>query len=67
MFPNHIGLNLNQVQVALAKSKENGLDVALKSLCESRLKNMCDLSSEDKQYERYKFLVKELAKVYSDN
>ncbi len=65
LFPNHIGLNLNLVQVALAKSKEQGLSEELKDICENCLDKVSDMKSDHKQYDRYQLLVKQLARIYS--
>jgi CheY-like chemotaxis protein len=64
MFPNHTGVNLNMVQVALAKSDSSGKTDELFLNCRECLQRVDGIGNEHKQYERYQFLLNQYNTVY---
>lgn len=66
MFPNHTGVNLNMVQVALAKTEAEGETKELYDCCKNCLFRIDSLSENHKQYERFKFLLNQYHAVYKD-
>jgi len=63
LFPNHLGLRLNIVQVALAKAKDLGLDPSVKPLCLEHLANISSLDESSAQFARYQHLLKQTNKL----
>jgi CheY-like chemotaxis protein len=66
MFPNHVGVNLNMVQVALAKTESDGKSKELYDYCKRCLLRVDGIDAEDKQYARYQFLHNQYQVAYSD-
>jgi len=66
MFPNHIGVNLNMMQVALAKSDKEERSQELYDWCEKCLSKVNAIESTHNQYERFKFLEKQFHSVYQE-
>lgn len=66
MFPNHIGVNLNMVQVALAKSETEGMTKTLYQHCKDCLFRVDNIDPGHKQYERFKFLYGQYQNMYKD-
>jgi len=64
MFPNHTGVNLNMVQVALAKTDAQGQSKELYDCCKDCLVRVDDLEEGHKQYERFQFLHKQYHSIY---
>ena len=60
LFPNHIGLRLNIVQVALAKIKDLGLSPEDKSTCLEHLDSISSLDETSQQFARYQHLLKQV-------
>jgi len=60
LFPNHIGLRLNIVQVALAKVKDLGLSPEDKSTCLEHLNSISSLDETSQQFARYQHLLKQV-------
>ncbi len=63
MFPNHVGVNLNLVQVALAKIESSDIDKELLNDCEKSLARVVSIEPEHKQYKRFIFLSDQYNKV----
>lgn len=66
MFPNHIGVNLNMVQVALAKTDIEGQTNMLYDICKDALFRVGSIGKDHKQYERYAFLLGQYNSHYAD-
>jgi tetratricopeptide (TPR) repeat protein len=66
MFPNHIGVNLNLVQVILAKYEKDGKNKDSYSICKNCFKRIGGLHAEHKQYARHKFLQEQFSREYKD-
>lgn len=66
MFPNHTGVNLNMVQVSLAKIDAEEKTPELFELCKSCLQRVGDIEKDHKQYDRYLFLFNQYAVIYED-
>ncbi|MFT6388950.1 MAG: CheY-like chemotaxis protein [Cellvibrionaceae bacterium] len=66
MFPNHTGVNLNMVQVALAKTDAEGQSKELYDCCKKCLLRVDSLEQGNKQYERFKFLHNQYQTIYED-
>ena len=64
IFPNHVGLNLNLVQVTLAESKTHGDQPGFERSCRKALKAVETITDSDPQYARYQFLVEQVDKLY---
>lgn len=64
MFPNHVGVNLNLVQVILAKNEESGKTTEHYRTCQQCFKKIGVLTVEHKQYTRYEFLLEQFTKEY---
>lgn len=60
LFPNHVGLRLNIVQVSLAKLKELGPDSSVKSTCMEHLTSISNLDDSSPQFARYQHLLKQV-------
>ena len=56
MFPNHVGVNLNLVQVILAKIGSDGVTKDLHEASKKCLASVGELQEEHPQYARYQFL-----------
>ncbi|MGH1371918.1 MAG: response regulator [Cellvibrionaceae bacterium] len=63
LFPNHIGLRLNIVQVALAKVKDLGADAETKDICAEHLESISNLDDSSPQFARYQHLLKQVNKL----
>ncbi|MGH1486659.1 MAG: response regulator [Cellvibrionaceae bacterium] len=66
MFPNHTGVNLNMVQVSLAKTDLEGKNKKLFTLCKDCLFRVDDIEKGHKQYDRFQFLLNQYKTVYED-
>lgn len=66
MFPNHTGVNLNMVQVALAKTDAEGQSKELYDCCKKCLIRVDSLEAGDKQYERFQFLYNQYKTIYQE-
>jgi len=66
MFPNHIGVNLNMMQVALAKSDKQQPSKELFDWCDKCLSKVSGIDRNHNQYERYAFLKKQFHTVYQE-
>jgi tetratricopeptide (TPR) repeat protein len=62
MFPKHVGLHLNIVQVALEKYRAEKTDSSSIELSQEHLQHIHDLSATHPQFRRYQYLLKEIAK-----
>lgn len=63
LFPNHVGLRLNIVQVALAKVKDLGPDPDIKVTCAEHLESISNLDDSSPQFARYQHLLKQVNKL----
>ncbi len=66
MFPNHTGVNLNMVQVSLAKTDAEGKSKDLYERCKDCLLRVDSIGKEHKQYERFRFLHNQYKTIYAD-
>ena len=66
MFPNHTGVNLNMVQVSLAKAEMDGKNEALFKLSKECLFRVDDIPEDHKQYERFRYLFNQYNNIYED-
>lgn len=66
IFPNHVGLNLNLVQVTLAESKKNGDQPGFEHSCRKSLKAVANIGESDPQYSRYQFLLRQVNQLYPE-
>jgi len=56
IFPSHLGLNLNLVQVVVAEAKENGTKQQFESMCRRALQRVENINRNDPQFQRYEYL-----------
>lgn len=66
MFPNHIGVNLNMVQVCMAKTESDGKSKKLYELAKSGIQKTQSIGKEHKQHARFRFLENQYKKFYED-
>ncbi len=64
IFPNHIGLNLNLVQVTLAEAKIHGDQPGFERSCRKALKAVQGIAEDDPQFARYQFLRDQVDRLY---
>ncbi len=63
LFPNHTGLRLNIVQVALAKTKELGTNTDTKQMCQEHLASIANLDESSPQFARFQHLLNQVNKL----
>jgi DNA-binding response OmpR family regulator len=66
MFPNHVGVNLNLVQVVLAKNEVDGKNKSSHDICKNCFKKIGSLHEEHKQHARHQFLQEQFIREYKD-
>ena len=66
MFPNHTGVNLNMVQVALAKTEADEKTHALYNVCKNCLLRVDDIEKGHKQYDRFQYLLNQYKTIYQE-
>jgi tetratricopeptide (TPR) repeat protein len=66
MFPNHVGVNLNLVQVIIAKTELDGKTNDNYLRCKECLSKVGELEKEHKQYARHQFLFDQFKEAYKD-
>lgn len=66
IFPNHIGVNLNMIQVVLAKTDKEGPSEKLYEWCEKCISKVNGIDANHNQYERYTFLDKQYNTYYKE-
>lgn len=66
MFPRHIGINLNMLQVILAKIENEETDRALHEQSKTCLDNIGSIEASNKYYERYKVLSEKYNEVFTE-
>jgi CheY-like chemotaxis protein/tetratricopeptide (TPR) repeat protein len=66
MFPNHVGVNLNLVQVILAKAETEAKTNDHYLYCKECFSKIGILGEEHKQYARRQFLLSQFKDVYKD-
>ncbi len=66
IFPKHIGLNLNLVQVILAECDANGVQRQYRSLCRKCLSSVQEIKEDNAQYQRYKYLCQQAEAVFPE-
>lgn len=66
MFPNHVGVNLNLVQVIIAKAEAEPKTNDHYLRCKECFSKIGVLSDDHKQYARHQFLLKQFKDVYKD-
>lgn len=63
-YPRHTGLNLNLIQAIVAATEAGGKKAEWEQLCRRSLKAVGEIKPDHKQFQRYSFLQKQLAKHY---
>ncbi len=66
MFPNHVGVNLNLVQVVLAKNETEDKTYEDYKRCKMCFKKIGDLPVDHKQYSRHQFLLDQFMDEYKE-
>jgi len=66
MFPNHVGVNLNLVQVTMAQNELLGKNSESYELCNECFRKVGALEENHKQHARYVFLSEQFKQVYQD-
>jgi CheY-like chemotaxis protein len=66
MFPKHIGINLNMLQVVLAKTEGEGKDKSLYRHSKICIDNVGTVDADNKYFERYKLLVDQYNDVFTE-
>jgi CheY-like chemotaxis protein len=64
MFPRHIGVNLNMLQVIMAKTESMGKHITLYEQSKICLDNIGNIEVSNKYYERYKLLSDKYNEVF---
>lgn len=67
IYPKHIGLNLNLVQVILAECDTNGVQRKYRSICRKCLSSVKDIQADNPQFDRFKFLQKQANNCFPDS
>ncbi len=67
IYPKHIGLNLNLVQVILAECDTNGVQRKYRSICRKCLSSVQEIPKENPQFERYNYLKKQAGNCFPDS
>ena len=67
IYPKHIGLNLNLVQVILAECDNNGVQRKYRTICRKCLTSVKDIGSDNPQFERYNYLKKQAATCFPEH
>lgn len=67
MYPKHIGLNLNLMQVVIADTTAHGVNQKFESVCRRSIKCIDDISPTSPQYKRFQFIMKQLKKFYPNS
>ncbi len=65
MFPNHVGVNLNLVQVVLAKNEVDGKGESFYKICKDCFERVHGIDASHKKYSRYQFLHEQFLNEYS--
>ena len=65
-YPKHIGLNLNLIQAVIAATDTGGIRDDYEKLCLRSIRAIGQLDENHKQFKRYDFLNKQIAKHYPD-
>lgn len=66
IYPKHIGLNLNLVQVILADCDSNGPQRKYRAICRKCLSSVKEIQADNPQFERYNFLKKQATTCFPD-
>jgi CheY-like chemotaxis protein/predicted Zn-dependent protease len=64
IFPGHIGLNLNLIQVMLAEAVSHGDKMGFEKLCKSSLKRIDSIAPDDPQYARFVHLRQQVEEFF---
>ena len=65
-YPKHIGLHLNLIQAICADREANGHSQKYMEMCRHSLKVIGTLPPAHKQYQRYRFLSRQISKCYPE-
>ncbi|HMU66020.1 MAG TPA: tetratricopeptide repeat protein [Cellvibrionaceae bacterium] len=65
-YPKHIGLNLNLVQAIVAYTEVSNPSDRLEKMCRRSMRAIGNIPPDHKQFKRYAFIQKQLAKYYPD-
>ncbi|WP_086933916.1 response regulator [Agarilytica rhodophyticola] len=65
-YPKHVGLNLNLVQAIISQAQNAGFNEKHEAIIKRCLRAVGNIGESHKQYKRYSFLTKQLAKHYPD-
>jgi CheY-like chemotaxis protein len=63
-YPRHTGLNLNLIQAVLTATEAHGFNEKFEALIKRSLRSIGNVNEEHKQYKRFAFLEKQIAKLY---
>jgi CheY-like chemotaxis protein len=66
MFPQHVGMNLNMLQVILVKTESEGIDNSLYEHSKTCLDYVGKVESDNKYYERYRLLLNQYNEIFTE-
>ena len=64
IYPKHIGLNLNLIQVLIADTAQTGFNAKHEAACKRGLRSIGKIDNNHPQAKRYNFIVKQIEKYY---
>ncbi len=64
VYPKHIGLHLNLMQVLIADTAQNGFNEKHEAACKRGLRAIGTIENNHPQYKRYEFIFKQIEKFY---
>ena len=67
IYPKHIGLNLNLVQVILAECDAHGIQRQYRAMCRKCLGTVKDIGQDNPQFERYNYLKQQAAHCFPEH
>lgn len=67
IYPKHVGLNLNLVQVILAECDTHGVQRQYRAMCRKCLSTVKDIDKGSSQFERYNYLKKQAANCFPEH
>lgn len=67
IYPKHIGLNLNLVQVILAECDTNGVQRKYRSICRKCLSSVQEIRADNPQFERFNYLKKQAGNCFPEH
>ncbi|GAB1256135.1 hypothetical protein NBRC116494_06370 [Aurantivibrio plasticivorans] len=67
LYPKHVGLNLNLVQVILAECESNGAQRQYRAICRKCLSSVDGLSESSPQFERFNYLKRQAQQCFPEH